>query len=73
MLGALRPQGVVAVNLFGTGLLGGHPRMELPHRSPGSELFAGLDILKFEVYDADGQSFRGPKHWHIFDISPGRT
>ena len=31
-------------------------------------MFEGLDILTFETYDADGQSFRGPKHWHIFDV-----
>ena len=69
MLSALRPQGVLAVNLFGDR----DSWADIPewnfHAEAGARLlFAGVEILKFEVYDDDGQSFRGPKHWHIYDV-----
>ena len=32
------------------------------------ELLDGLDLEWFEVEDADGQSFGGPKHWHVLEF-----
>ena len=69
MLDALQPQGVLAVNLFGDrDSWAGIPVWNFHTETGARQLFAGLEILKFEVYDADGQSFRGPKHWHIYDV-----
>ena len=69
VLDALRRQGVVAVNLFGDrDSWADIPEWNFHTEAAARQLFAGLEILKFEVYDADGQSFRGPKHWHIYDI-----
>ncbi|MDI3213660.1 class I SAM-dependent methyltransferase [Arthrobacter sp. AL12] len=69
MLSALRPPGVLAVNLFGDrDSWADIPDWNFHTEAGARQLFAGLEILKFEVYDADGQSFRGPKHWHIYDV-----
>lgn len=66
---ALLPGGFLAVNLFGDrDSWAGIPDWNFHTEADARELFAGLQILAFEVYDADGQSFRGPKHWHIFDV-----
>jgi hypothetical protein len=68
MLGALGRGGVVAVNLFGDrDSWAGVPEWNFHTEAAARQLFDGLQILKFEVYDDDGQSFRGPKHWHIYD------
>lgn len=69
VLDALRRQGVVAVNLFGDrDSWADIPEWNFHTEAAARQLFAGLEILKFDVYDADGQSFRGPKHWHIYDV-----
>lgn len=69
MLGALRREGVVAVNLFGDrDSWADIPEWNFHTEAEARRLFDGLEILTLEVYDADGQSFRGPKHWHIYDV-----
>lgn len=69
MLDALRRPAMVAVNLFGDrDSWADVPEWNFHTEAQARQLFDGLAILKFEVYDADGQSFRGPKHWHIFDV-----
>lgn len=69
MLRALQPQGVLAVNLFGDrDSWADIPEWNFHTETGARQLFAGLEILKFDVYDDDGQSFRGPKHWHIYDV-----
>ncbi|WP_346924943.1 methyltransferase [uncultured Arthrobacter sp.] len=69
LLHALRRQGVLAVNLFGDrDSWADIPEWNFHTEAQARQLFAGLEILKFEAYDADGQSFRGPKHWHIYDV-----
>ena len=69
VLDALGSRGVLAVNLFGDrDAWAGIPDWNFHTEAQAKQLFAGLEILKFEVYDADGQSFRGPKHWHIYDV-----
>ncbi len=69
MLGALGRGGVVAVNLFGDrDSWADVPEWNFHTEAAARQLFDGLEILKFEVYDDDGQSFRGPKHWHIYDV-----
>ena len=69
LLETLRRQGTLAVNLFGDqDSWADIPEWNFHTAAQARQLFAGLDIRKFEVYDADGQSFRGPKHWHIYDV-----
>jgi hypothetical protein len=31
-------------------------------------LLAGLEVLRLDETERDGQAFRGPKHWHTYDI-----
>ena len=31
-------------------------------------LFDDLQIVSLDEEDQDGDSFSGPKHWHVFDI-----
>lgn len=70
LLGALAHSGVIAVNLFGErDSWAVIPDWNFHTEAEARRLFDGLEILAFEVYDADGQSFRGPKHWHIFDVT----
>ena len=70
LLGALAHSGVIAVNLFGErDSWAVIPDWNFHTEAEARQLFDGLEILAFEVYDADGQSFRGPKHWHIFDVT----
>lgn len=70
MLDALRPQGILAVNLFGDrDSWADITEWNFHTETAARQLFDGLEILKFDVYDADGQSFRGPKHWHIYDVT----
>ncbi|MDN4644241.1 class I SAM-dependent methyltransferase [Arthrobacter sp. PsM3] len=69
MLGALRREGVVAVNLFGDrDSWADVPEWNFHTEVEARRLFDGLQIQTFEVYDAEGLSFRGPKHWHIYDV-----
>lgn len=69
MLDALRRPGIVAVNLFGDrDSWADIPEWNFHTEAQARRLFDGLQILTFEVYDADGRSFRGPKHWHIYDV-----
>ena len=69
LLAALGPSGVIAVNLFGErDSWAVIPEWNFHTEAEARGLFEGLEVLTFEIYDADGQSFRGPKHWHIFDV-----
>ena len=69
LLAALGPSGVIAVNLFGErDSWAVIPEWNFHTEAEARDLFEGLEVLTFEIYDDDGQSFRGPKHWHIFDV-----
>lgn len=69
VLDALRPAGVLAVNLFGDrDSWADIAEWNFHAEAEARGLFDGLEILKFDVFDGDGESFRGPKHWHIFDV-----
>lgn len=68
----LRPGGFVVVNIFGVRdtwasdpEAGGMTFLDLDavHR-----LLDGLEVVEIEEEDKDGDSFTGPKHWHVFDI-----
>lgn len=69
LLSSLQPRGVIAVNLFGErDSWADDPEWNFHIEAEARGLFDGLEILKFEVFEDDGQSFRGLKHWHIFDV-----
>lgn len=69
LLSSLQPCGVIAVNLFGErDSWADDPEWNFHVEAEARGLFDGLEILKFEVFEDDGQSFRGLKHWHIFDV-----
>jgi SAM-dependent methyltransferase len=66
---ALRPGGLVVVNLFGVrDTWFGNPEMTFLDIDAAKSLVEDLDVLAFDEEDADGNSFLGPKHWHVFDI-----
>ncbi len=67
--GALRPGGLFAGELFGErDSWSGDPSMTFVSRSRMNELLSGLTVLSFEEEDAPGDSFAGPKHWHVFHV-----
>ncbi|GIG65648.1 class I SAM-dependent methyltransferase [Phytomonospora endophytica] len=66
---ALAPGGVFAGHLLGDR----DTWAELPWISRHTEerareLLDGLDLVWFEVEDADGQALGGPKHWHVHEF-----
>ncbi|MEV7963088.1 class I SAM-dependent methyltransferase [Oerskovia paurometabola] len=66
---ALRPGAWLAVNLFGVhdsfaGTIDG----TFLTRPEAEALFDGLDVVEVREEDEDGESFSGPKHWHVFDV-----
>ena len=66
---ALRPGGVVIVNVFGIhDTWAGDPYMTFVDRDAVERMAAGLEVLALDEEDVDGDSFVGPKHWHVFDL-----
>lgn len=69
---ALRPRGILAVDLFGerddwAGTDGTYLR-----RADVETLLDGLEILELTEEERDGRSFSGPKHWHAFRVMARR-
>jgi SAM-dependent methyltransferase len=65
----LRPGGILAVNVFGVrDSWAGEPGMTFLDREAVDRLVDGLEVLDLREEDADGDSFGGPKHWHVFDV-----
>ncbi|WP_321575514.1 class I SAM-dependent methyltransferase [Oerskovia douganii] len=66
---ALRPGAWLAVNLFGVhDSFAGTTDGTFLTRADAEALLDGLDVVAFREEDEDGQSFSGPKHWHVFDV-----
>jgi cyclopropane fatty-acyl-phospholipid synthase-like methyltransferase len=66
---AVRPGGIVIVNVFGVrDTWAGDPFMTFVERNAVERMAAGLEILGLDEEDVDGDSFVGPKHWHVFDL-----
>ena len=42
--------------------------MTFVDRDAVTRMLAGLEVLDLVEEDVDGDSFNGPKHWHVFDI-----
>ncbi len=65
----LRPGGLLAVNVFGVrDTWAGEPGLTFLDREAARALADGLDIIVFDEQEDDGDSFLGPKHWHLFDL-----
>ena len=69
MRAALRPGGVLAVNLFGDrDAWAGEDGMTFLTGRAVRDLCTGLEIVSWDVEDGVGPAFSGPKHWHVHDI-----
>ena len=65
----LRPGGFVVVNVFGVrDTWAGDAFMTFVDRDTVDRMVAGLEVIAIDEEDADGSSFVGDKHWHVFDI-----
>ena len=66
---ALRPGGVLAVNLFGDrDAWAGEDGITFLTDRAVRDLCTGLEIVSWDVEDGVGPAFSGPKHWHVHDI-----
>ncbi|OCG74195.1 class I SAM-dependent methyltransferase [Microbacterium sediminis] len=67
--GAVRPGGILAVELFGDrDSWAGDPGMTFHSRADVEGLTAAIEIVLLEEREFDGPSGRGPKHWHRFEV-----
>jgi SAM-dependent methyltransferase len=73
---ALMPGGIFAGQLFGTrDSWADDPGMTFHTRQGVQALLVGLQIVRLDETERDGQAFSGPKHWHTFDVlarNPGQ-
>ena len=66
---ALRPGAWLAVDLFGDrDGWAGRADVTCHAESAAHRLFEGLEVLRFDVEEEDGEAFGGPKHWHVFHV-----
>jgi SAM-dependent methyltransferase len=67
--GRLRPGGHLVVNIFGDrDTWADEPGMTFVGLDALHRLVDGLEVVSIVEEDADGDSFVGPKHWHVFDL-----
>jgi hypothetical protein len=65
----LRPGGFLIVNVFGVrDTWAGDPDMTFVARDEVFRMIQGLEVVALDEEDQDGDSFTGPKHWHVFDV-----
>ena len=65
----VRPGGLIVVNVFGVrDTWAGDPFMSFLDRGAVERMLAGLEVIALDEEDADGSSFTGDKHWHVFDV-----
>ena len=65
----LRPDGILVVNFFGPrNSWAGREGMRFIDVDGVRRLVDGLELLALDEEDQDGNSFLGPKHWHVFDV-----
>jgi trans-aconitate methyltransferase len=70
ILASLRPDGLLAVNLFGDrDDWASRPDTTCLHESRVRELLSrDLHLEYFDAKEYHGMAFNGPKHWHVFDV-----
>jgi SAM-dependent methyltransferase len=67
--GALRPGGVLACQLFGPhDDAFGDPDVTFHSADDVRHLLDGLEVVRWVEEDAEGPSFTGPRHWHVFHV-----
>jgi cyclopropane fatty-acyl-phospholipid synthase-like methyltransferase len=67
--GRLRPAGFIVVNVFGVrDSWASEAGMTFLDLAGVYRLVDGLEVIALDEEDADGDSFSGPKHWHVFDV-----
>lgn len=65
----LRPGGFVVVNIFGDRHeWASEPDTTFLPRAEVERLLEGLEIVALDEVEEDGSSFKGPTHWHYYDI-----
>ena len=65
----LRPGGILVVNFFGPrDSWAGGEGLRFIDVDAVRRLVDGLELLALDEEDQDGNSFLGPKHWHVFDV-----
>ena len=68
----LRPRAFLVVNIFGVhDTWAGRSAARSMTFLDGAavrRLLDGLEVISLDEEDEDGDSFSGPKHWHVFDI-----
>ncbi len=65
----LRPGGFLVVNVFGVrDGWADATDMTFVDQAGVDRMLEGLEVVTVDEEDADGSSFVGPKHWHVFDI-----
>jgi SAM-dependent methyltransferase len=66
---SLRPGGCFAGELFGDrDTWASDPAMTFQDEDAARSLFDGLEVESFVEEEEDGESFDGPKHWHVFHV-----
>jgi SAM-dependent methyltransferase len=71
---SLRPGGRFAGELFGDrDTWASDPAMTFQDERAARALFDGLEVESFIEEDEDGESFDGPKHWHVFHVIAKRA
>ena len=68
VLRALRPGGVLAVDLFGDRDDWAAGDGTFLTRDEVDELVTGLEVLRLHEEERDGPAFSGPKHWHTYQL-----
>jgi hypothetical protein len=65
----VRPGGLIVVNFFGPrDSWVGREEMSFLDLDAVKGLAEGLEVIAIDEEDQDGDSFLGPKHWHVFDL-----
>ena len=65
----LRRGGLIVVNIFGVrDTWADDPTMTFLDVDAVQRLVDGMEVVTIDEEDADGDSFIGPKHWHVYDI-----
>lgn len=65
----LRPGGFLVVNIFGDRHeSAAEPDTTFLPRADVQALLEGLETIVFDEIEEEGGSFRGPIHWHLYDI-----
>lgn len=65
---ALRPGGILAVDLFGDRDDWAGTDGAFLTRADIEALLVGLEVITLTEVERDGASFRGPKHWHTYEV-----